>query len=358
MTTRSDSPVSCDSSTSNRPSATARRRRPDRRRRSPAGRRRRALPAGRRRRQPSRTTCARGRVSSAIRSSVRLARTSWTIADDDVRPDDAQRHEGVDGPPDDDERDAQHEQDVVDEREDVLGDDLAVRAARRGRCGVAEPGCSALGHLGGGQARRRRWWPVSRRPGQCVGARGHADTPGGGDGLGSEVPPPAPGHLISVARPGRRSRRTSRSDRIEGDRNVWRSPFSADLTPHSRSLLGGAVAGDYGRARLPEEAQPCGPPSAFASGRLIHGGGPPTKDCGHGARPSQAGRLLPSAIHVVRMPRRMRSVVPKVGVEPERSGGPPLPSPQVTRLLHPAGDRRSFSRQRRTPELVDAVVAA
>ena len=57
--------------------------------------------------------------------------------DDDVGRDDAQGHEGVHRPADQHERDAQREQDVVDEREDVLAQDLRVGPGGRRRRGVA-----------------------------------------------------------------------------------------------------------------------------------------------------------------------------------------------------------------------------
>ena len=77
-------------------------------------------------------------------------------AHDDVRADDADRDEGVQRAADDDQEHAQHEDHVVDEREDVLAQDLQVGAAGGGGRGVPVPGRAAARGLGVGQAGRGR----------------------------------------------------------------------------------------------------------------------------------------------------------------------------------------------------------
>ena len=98
------------------------------RRRSP----RRAPPGRTARSSPSRTTVAVGRVRSAIRSSVRLARISWTTLTTMFDEMTASETSASTGRPTSTSSDAQHEEDVVDEREDVLADDLAVGPGRGG----------------------------------------------------------------------------------------------------------------------------------------------------------------------------------------------------------------------------------
>ncbi len=117
---------------------------------------RRAPPAAARSSPRPGPTVAVGRVRRAIRSSVRLARISWTMPTIDVGRDDAQRDEGVDRPAHQDERDAQREQDVVDEREDVLAQDLRVGPGRRRRRRVAVAGGAPAGGLGVVEATVRR----------------------------------------------------------------------------------------------------------------------------------------------------------------------------------------------------------
>ncbi len=89
---------------------------------------------------PSRTTVAVGRVSSAMRSRVRLARTSWTMPTTTLVEMTLSETSASIGRPTSDQRDAQGEQDVVDEREHVLAHDLGIGARGRRRRDVAEPG--------------------------------------------------------------------------------------------------------------------------------------------------------------------------------------------------------------------------
>ena len=169
LRTTSDSPVSCDSSTSTSPvdeppvedDLVARhRRRRGRRARAPPGRT--SIVA------PSRTTVAVGRVSSAIRSSVRLARISWTMPTTTLVAMTASETRASNGRPTTTSAMPEREQDVVDEREDVLADDLARRSAS-----WAAAACCRGRRLGGGRPRRRRGPPR----GSAAGRAGRGSRP-------------------------------------------------------------------------------------------------------------------------------------------------------------------------------------
>ncbi len=102
-------------------------------------------------------------------------------ADERVEDDDADGDEGVQVAAEDDQQDAEGEEDVVDEVEDVLAQDLAVGAARLADDDVALAGVATPLGLGLGEARRRR--RTQHRPGG--GRRAFAAgrlSPGLGDG--------------------------------------------------------------------------------------------------------------------------------------------------------------------------------
>jgi hypothetical protein len=101
-------------------------------------------------------------------------------ADDDVGRDNEHRDKRIDRSADRDERDRERDQDVVDEGEDVLAQDLCVRARRRRQRGIAVARGAASDDLVVGQAAQRRLDHTLHRPRIRGRREGLTYTPGPG----------------------------------------------------------------------------------------------------------------------------------------------------------------------------------
>ena len=129
----------------------------------PAGRRRAGRPGHRRRGPPtamscgapSRITRTRGALSTASRSSVRLARSSCAMPISALVTSTMPNRASC-GWPDDQDHGQQDTEDEVEPGQDVRPQDLGDRAAGALPARVRQPARAPLGNLGAGQARRRR----------------------------------------------------------------------------------------------------------------------------------------------------------------------------------------------------------